>query len=100
MGERKIAQNEEATGAEELSEEQLGEVGGGWFMYDKDGHTYLFDGADPNTAFYCQWCKKPVRFVGGDNPQDYIFHCDWCGKDYPITKLNRRQGIGNWRQIY
>lgn len=99
MDEKKPVRYEGSDEAKKLSEEQLSEVRGGWFMYDKDGHTYLFDGADPNTAFYCQWCKKPVRFVGGEDPQDYIFHCNACGEDYPITKLNRRQGIGNWRQI-
>lgn len=99
MDEKKTTHSEGLAGVEELAEEQLGKVSGGWFMYDVDGHTYLFDGADPNTAFYCRWCKKPVRFAGGDDPQDYVFHCDWCGQDYLITQLNRRQGIGGWRQI-
>lgn len=101
MGEKKAAQCEGPAEAEELADEQLGKVGGGKIrpgdiLYEKDGVTYYYTGENLDVAFRCQRCKRPVRHVGGDTPEDLVFRCDWCGMDFPTTKLNQYLEMGYW----
>lgn len=91
----------ETAHAEELADEQLGEVSGGKIRpgdihYEKDGHIYYYSGESLNVAFRCQRCDKPVRHVADDEPQDLVFHCDRCDMDFTPAKLNRYLEMGYW----
>lgn len=101
MDEEKTTRGDVPAEAEELAEERLAEVSGGKIrpgdiLYERGGVTYYYTGENLDVAFRCQRCKKPVRHVAGDTPEDLVFHCDWCDMDFPPSKLNQYLEMGYW----
>ena len=79
----------------ELTDEELGEIQGGYCLYEKDGNYYGYTGHDANLKYLCPNCGQPLHESFG-----WRFCCDSCDESWFFeSSLVPNLSSGAWTQI-